>query len=62
MIHAIITDLEQRVLAVDVKLAAMLGSPSNIYEEMMLRGQRQGLEEAIHAVKMLDLGSILNEA
>lgn len=60
MINDILAELEQRLAAVEAEIAAFRGDPDkNIHHEMFARGQRDGLKDAINAVKMVDISSIL---
>ncbi len=62
MINDILTELERLAAEVQTKIdaEAVSGPGGNMYEYMSLRGQKDGLLDAIHAVKMVDLQSILN--
>ena len=60
MINTILTELEQRLAEVDAHIAALRADPnSSAYDEMRALGQRDGLKDAIHAVKIVDIRSIL---
>ena len=61
MINTILTELEKRIAEVDAHIAELSADPtSSIHDQMWARGQRDGLKDAIHAVKIVDIRSILN--
>lgn len=60
MIDSILTELEEQVAATRAGLDALRGDPdSNSYHEMLLRGQLDGLLDAINTVKIVNIRSIL---
>ena len=60
MINAILTELEQRVADTRAELDGLRGV--DVYSEIRLRGQLDGLRDAINAVKIVDIRSVLNGA